>query len=459
MYVGISAAGVFRSENGGETWTPANQGTAADFLPTSPGASVHKLLAHPTGPSVLAAEPLRRLPLRRPARAGSGSRATGSRAASASRSRSTTAIRTPPSSSPREPGEPGHAQRRLGVYRTRDGGSRGSCSPAACPSRPGARSCARASPDRLDPPGIYLGTQRLAFRLGGRGRELARGRLPAPADTLGRSRVVVVLLPSLLAAEAGGRKRFEADARRSATRSARSRLRASSTTSGSLRALVNVYVDGVDARDRDGWTPSSPGSEEIRLVAAIAGGSASRTGRRGRPCWPRRGATTTVRRVRFRSTMCWPPWEASEAEAAEAGVAARVHEHEADEAGGEQNLDDGEEPERMAASRSPLTSTPQSRARAPWRRAPPAASCGRSRSARAGGLELEPDPVAVGARAARECAGRREAVRDRPHVEVGRDDSGWAAIAGPTSAGGAESARPRGRCDRTRAGATTRRRT
>ena len=34
MYVGISAAGVFRSENGGETWTPANQGTAADFLPT-----------------------------------------------------------------------------------------------------------------------------------------------------------------------------------------------------------------------------------------------------------------------------------------------------------------------------------------------------------------------------------------------------------------------------------------
>jgi photosystem II stability/assembly factor-like uncharacterized protein len=50
MYIGISAAGVFRSENGGESWAPKNKGTAADFMPDDPfpevGQSVHKLLLH-----------------------------------------------------------------------------------------------------------------------------------------------------------------------------------------------------------------------------------------------------------------------------------------------------------------------------------------------------------------------------------------------------------------------------
>jgi photosystem II stability/assembly factor-like uncharacterized protein len=51
MYIGISAAGVFRSEDGGENWTPANKGTAADFNPDDPfpevGQCVHKVLLHP----------------------------------------------------------------------------------------------------------------------------------------------------------------------------------------------------------------------------------------------------------------------------------------------------------------------------------------------------------------------------------------------------------------------------
>ena len=51
MYIGISAVGVLRSEDGGESWTPKNKGTAADFYPDDPfpeiGQCVHKLLLHP----------------------------------------------------------------------------------------------------------------------------------------------------------------------------------------------------------------------------------------------------------------------------------------------------------------------------------------------------------------------------------------------------------------------------
>jgi hypothetical protein len=47
MFVGISAVGVFRTEDGGATWTTANKGTRAEFLPEKfPefGQCVHKLL-------------------------------------------------------------------------------------------------------------------------------------------------------------------------------------------------------------------------------------------------------------------------------------------------------------------------------------------------------------------------------------------------------------------------------
>jgi photosystem II stability/assembly factor-like uncharacterized protein len=50
MYVAISAAGAFRSDDGGETWTPINKDVAADFHPDKypeVGQCVHKLLAHP----------------------------------------------------------------------------------------------------------------------------------------------------------------------------------------------------------------------------------------------------------------------------------------------------------------------------------------------------------------------------------------------------------------------------
>jgi molybdopterin converting factor small subunit len=85
--------------------------------------------------------------------------------------------------------------------------------------------------------------------------------------------VAVVLLPSLLAAEAGGRNRFDLDAA-----TVGDALRALPVASlvfderGALRPLVNVYVDGVDARDLGGLDTPLTGGEEIRLVAAIAGG-------------------------------------------------------------------------------------------------------------------------------------------------------------------------------------------
>ena len=86
--------------------------------------------------------------------------------------------------------------------------------------------------------------------------------------------MAVVLLPSMLAAEAGGASRFEPDAE-----TVGEALRALPVANlvfderGALRPLVNVYVDGIDMREREGLDTRLEGSETIRLVAAIAGGS------------------------------------------------------------------------------------------------------------------------------------------------------------------------------------------
>jgi photosystem II stability/assembly factor-like uncharacterized protein len=56
MYVGITSAGTFRTDDGGMTWTPLNKGVAADFLPhpyPEVGQCVHKLLLHPLQPERL----------------------------------------------------------------------------------------------------------------------------------------------------------------------------------------------------------------------------------------------------------------------------------------------------------------------------------------------------------------------------------------------------------------------
>jgi molybdopterin converting factor small subunit len=84
---------------------------------------------------------------------------------------------------------------------------------------------------------------------------------------------VTVLLPSLLATEAGGQNRFELDAP-----SVGAALRALPIRNllfderDELRPLVNVYVDGQDVRTRSGLETELSGGEEVRIVAAIAGG-------------------------------------------------------------------------------------------------------------------------------------------------------------------------------------------
>ncbi|GHD26531.1 WD40/YVTN/BNR-like repeat-containing protein [Nocardiopsis kunsanensis] len=56
MFAGISAAGVFRSEDGGQSWTAANRGLLTDGIPdpdAEAGHCVHNLAMHPSRPDVL----------------------------------------------------------------------------------------------------------------------------------------------------------------------------------------------------------------------------------------------------------------------------------------------------------------------------------------------------------------------------------------------------------------------
>jgi photosystem II stability/assembly factor-like uncharacterized protein len=56
MWCAVSAGGVYRSDDGGLTWQPRNDGVRADFLPSPPppaGHCVHKLRLHPARPERL----------------------------------------------------------------------------------------------------------------------------------------------------------------------------------------------------------------------------------------------------------------------------------------------------------------------------------------------------------------------------------------------------------------------
>lgn len=84
---------------------------------------------------------------------------------------------------------------------------------------------------------------------------------------------VRVLVPSLLATEAGGRKSFEVDGP-----TVEAALRALPVSdllfadTGELRPLVNVYVEGADIREGDGLHTALEDGQTVRVVAAVAGG-------------------------------------------------------------------------------------------------------------------------------------------------------------------------------------------
>jgi molybdopterin synthase sulfur carrier subunit len=82
-----------------------------------------------------------------------------------------------------------------------------------------------------------------------------------------------VVVPSMLAAQAGGRKSFDVEAE-----TVGDALRALPVADllfnerGELNRHLNVYVDGTDARDRGGLEGPLAGAREIRVVAMVSGG-------------------------------------------------------------------------------------------------------------------------------------------------------------------------------------------
>jgi molybdopterin converting factor small subunit len=86
--------------------------------------------------------------------------------------------------------------------------------------------------------------------------------------------VVLVRLPSLLADQAGGQREFEVEA--ATVGEALRGLPVSDLLldeRGELRRLVNVYVDGEDARRTDGLDTPLGDAREVQVIAAVAGGA------------------------------------------------------------------------------------------------------------------------------------------------------------------------------------------
>jgi photosystem II stability/assembly factor-like uncharacterized protein len=165
MYIGISAAGVFRSDDGGESWNPANKGTAADFMPDpfpELGQCVHKVLIHPTRTERLWQQNHCGV-YRTDDRGEQWERLEGNGLPSG--------FGFPIAIDHRDPDvafvipEEGAENRvtpndRLGVYRTRDGGASWDLTPNGLPDPAWVAVLREASAwDGRDPNGLYFGTQ------------------------------------------------------------------------------------------------------------------------------------------------------------------------------------------------------------------------------------------------------------------------------------------------------------
>ena len=278
IYVAISAAGAFRSDDGGDTWTPINKEVAADFHPEKypeVGQCVHKLLVHPARPDRLWQQNHCGV-YRSDDRGDNWERLDGNGLPS-DFGFGLALDATDPDIAyviPEVSGEQHFTpDGRLGVYRTGDGGASWQLTANGLPER--AWSAVLREGFAYDDGGLYFGTQSGSVwtappaatsgsRRCGTCRRSSRSKLPT-------SEVAVVLLPGTLAAEAGGQKRFELQA--ATVGEALRQLPVANLLfdeAGELRRLVNVYVDSVDARGGLLLDEPLTDESEVRIVGAVA---------------------------------------------------------------------------------------------------------------------------------------------------------------------------------------------
>jgi photosystem II stability/assembly factor-like uncharacterized protein len=165
LYIGISAAGVFRTDDGAETWSPANAGTAADFLPDpypEVGQCVHKVLLDPSGSSRLWQQ--NHCGVYRSDNGGSSWERLDGNGLPSDFGFALALHPNDPDTAFVVPIESAEFRvtcgGRLGVYRTRDGGTTWALSAEGLPERAWTGVLREGlATDALDPFGLYLGTQ------------------------------------------------------------------------------------------------------------------------------------------------------------------------------------------------------------------------------------------------------------------------------------------------------------
>ena len=207
MFVAISAAGAFRTDDGGNTWRPINRGLKSQFLPDPTaeiGHCVHRIAMHRSRPNVLFMQ--KHWDVMRSDDAGdswhevSGNLPTDFGFAIDVHAHEPETIFVVPIKSDSE-----HfpLEGKLSVYRSRTGGNEWEPLTKGLPQRDCYVNVLRdaMAVDSLDSCGVYFGTGRPGVRFAGRGRQLGAHRQQSSRGTLGRgadpAMIRVVLPPHL----------------------------------------------------------------------------------------------------------------------------------------------------------------------------------------------------------------------------------------------------------------------